>query len=314
VSSLASLLLLLLVPAPQGTPPAPAPAPATGAGPAVAGLPDDASPSAREAWRRVTAGARLPGTTPPPISAFDIEADVLTRNGVQSNQFTPRYRFLHPDFVRFRISTQREAGKGPGAGRAGYWLRDGDEVQRLSGRSNAEDRRLVDDMLALSTNFVSLTDPGRLRLTRVAERKEPSLPLPTAGLRRLARKLAWLEIASPDFALLREERASLIDPSPSYVVQLGLDRETWRPALAILSREARPDGPPDAPLLFELGDYRPQDQYFVPHKLLVRRSLQGPNATPTGPPRLVFEERPWQEIFVLRANLAPGFTAADFEP
>lgn len=312
MTSLASLLLLLVAAQTPGQAPDPAPAPPAAA--LVTGLPDDVTPSAREAWRRVATGARLPDATPPPITAFDIEADVLTRNGVQSNQFTPRYRFLHPGFVRFRISTEREAGKGAGAGRAGYWLRDGDDVQRLSGRSNAEDRRLVDDMLALSTNFVALTDPGRLRLTRVAELEDPSMPLPTAGLRRLAKKLAWLEIASPDFALLREERGSLLGPKPSYVVQLGLDRESWRPALALLSREASADGRPDAPLLFELGDYRPQDQYYVPHKLLVRRSLPDPRAPQAGKPPLVFEERPWQEIFVLRANLAPGFTATDFEP
>src|SRR6185503_4475747 len=93
-------------------------------------------------------------------------ADVLTRQGVQTNEGKVDYRYLAPDCMRFVLPSKNETGRfGPAPEQ--YWLREGEEVVTLAGREYKEDRRQVDDMIALAKNYVALSNPARITLTKI---------------------------------------------------------------------------------------------------------------------------------------------------
>lgn len=286
-------------------------APAAADGAATEDALAQASPEARDAWQRVCAAGRAEGSAPEPIRAFTLRADVLTRDGAQSNEAEVAYRYLAPDLIRFSLPSGRETGKGPGIGRSAYWLKDKDEVVTLDGREHGEDVRLVRQMLAVARNFVALSDPARLRLERLERMDQAPRGLPPSVSRK-AGELSWLRVTSPDFALLpRGEDAPrpASRAGPSYRVELGLGADGL-PRLAVIAEEPAHDGsgqpPAAAPLLIELADYRAVDGFLVPHRLLVHPRTSGEAA--------LFVDRAAQEIYVLEARLRPALREQDFLP
>lgn len=269
-----------------------------------------APPAARAAWERLLAASRSGSE---PIRAFELRAEVLTRDGVRTNEARIAYRYLAPHFIRFNLSQNRETGRGPGVGQSAYWLRDREEVVVLEGRERTEDRRMVDQMAAVSRNFISLSDPARLRLESIGTLPAAPQAVPPS-LEREAKKLEWLSIASADFALLdpasRDRRPSA-NRATVYEVLLGLG-ETGLPQLAIV-RRVRGEGEPlpaTPPMLIRLAGYRELDGFRVPHDLFV----YGPDPSPS---RLVgarFEDKPAQEIYVTEADLRPELSEDDFRP
>ena len=136
-----------------------------------------------------------------------MKAGILTREGVQTNETEDvEYRYLAPDCVRFRLPSRREVGRS-GLAQRDYWLLDGDELVELVGREYEEDRRQIQEMHAVARNFVALSDPGRLRITRLETLADPP-PDVAPRLEPKERKLEWLRVASPDFALLRRDAAA----------------------------------------------------------------------------------------------------------
>lgn len=296
-------LLLLLLPALPGTvlqEPAPSGEGATQAAPPAL------APEALAVWRSFVDAARSPSATEP-VHAFELAAHVRTRQGVQTNELEVVYRFLEPHFIRFRLPGDRETGRGPGA-RGGFWLRDGEEVVQLAGREYTEDRDQVLRMASLARNFLALTDPERIRLERAELLERPDFTLPDAPLRRLARRLTWVRVASPSFALaeaMMDGRQDVV-----YRVDLGLDRDSHLPALVAIRADdldgLGPAGMP-TPLLIHLEDYRGRSGFVVPHLLLVYEAERLA-------PAPVFGERPAQEIAVTRVDLRPELTPEDFLP
>ena len=277
----------------------------------AAGTPAALSPEAMERWRSFTRAARS-GEELAPVQGFDLQAHARTRQGVQTNELDVRYRFLEPHYIRFRLPRDIETGRGPGQ-RGGFWLREGDEVVELQGRDYAEDRDQVLRMISLARNFIALTDPERIRLERVELLSGPEFDLLDVRLRRQARKLDWVRVASPSFALaeaLARDEAEVV-----YRVDLGLDRESRLPRLVAIQRDV-PRGNRETvqaaaegtgPLLIRLEDFRGANGFVVPHLLFV-------HAVERIRPRLAFAERPSQEIAVQSVDLRPTWTPEDFLP
>lgn len=262
-----------------------------------------ASPEALARWEAVLAAARVPGEDRSPIRAFVLEAEVLIREGARTNEMEIEYRYLVPHYIRFRLPGGQETGRGPGSGRRAYWLRDGEEIRRLSGRENAEGRRAVDQMLAVARNYVALSSPEELRLTHLDLLDSPPALL-SGKLAKRAKKLDWLRVASPDFALVAKD--TMARPS-GYAVDLGLERESGLPRMALiralgsgLDATRLPE-----PMLILLEEYLERDGFRIPRVVKVH-ALDRKTAS--------FAVKPAQDIHITDASLRPHLSEADFEP
>lgn len=254
-----------------------------------------ASPEARERWERLCAASGVAGREP--LTAFHLKADVRNRTGVQSNDAHIDYRYLAPDCIRFALPSKNETGRyGPAPEQ--YWLKDAKQVVVLAGREFAEDRRAVDDMLALARNYAALANPARLTLLALE-----LVPVPGdlwTGLAREAGKLTWLALESPDFALVRGEPGAA--RPEVYRVELGLRDDL--PVIAIVRAK---DKPGVDPLLVEFSRYEERDGYRIPMALLVH--VLDRKETPVR-----FAATASQEVYVTAAALRPSFTVEDFKP
>ena len=255
------------------------------------------APEARALWERVCAASGSASRAP--LSAFQIEAEVLTRTGAGTNEAKIDYRYLAPDCIRFMLPSRNTTGRfGPAPEQ--YWLQSREEVVVLAGREYKEDRKAVDDMLALARNYVALSNPARLDL-RALELVERPADLP-AELAQRTRKLTWLALESPDFALVRSE---VERSGPTlYRVELGIRGEDNLPGFAIVRER---DKPRTDPLLVEFSDYQARDDFKLPAQLKVHVLDR------TAPP-LRFPETPAQEVYVTSVALRPKFTPEDFKP
>jgi hypothetical protein len=256
-----------------------------------------ASPEARALWERMCAASG--SASREPLAAFQLQAEVLTRTGVQTNEAKIDYRYLAPDCIRFMLPSKNMTGRfGPAQDQ--YWLQTRDGVVVLAGREYREDRKAVDDMLALARNYVALSNPARLELRALELVPQPS-DLPPELARR-ARKLAWLALESPDFALVRGEVER--GAAALYRVELGVRGEDHLPAFAIVREKGRPQADP---LLVEFSKYVPQDDFRLPFVLLVH--VLDRTRTP-----VAFAEKAAQEVYVTSASLRPKLTLEDFKP
>jgi len=252
---------------------------------------------ARALWERVCAASG--DATREPLSAFHLKADVLTRSGAQTNEAHIDYRYLAPDCIRFALPSKNETGRfGPAPEH--YWTQTNDAVVVLSGRDYAQDRKAVDDALTLARNYVALSNPARLKLL--------ALELLSAGpadlgkeLATRTRKLRWLALESPDFALLRGELAR--EAPAVYRVELGL-REDLLPAVAIVRERGKATADP---LLVEFSQYQEQDGFKLPFQLRV-------HALDRAQAPVSFAKDAAQEVYVTAAALRPSLTVEDFKP
>jgi hypothetical protein len=252
-----------------------------------------AAPEARAVWERLLAVTASDAAQP--ISAFRLAADVLTRSGAQTNEMDIDYRYLAPDCIRFVLPSRLETGCS-GRGREDYWLKDKEEIVVLAGRDYAEDRRRVDEMLALARNYVALSDPKRLSLHELRLLDGPPGDLPRS-LAAAGKRLTWIAVASPDFALVRRDGA----PAPEgtlYTVDLGLSADAL-PTLAVIREGARGQA-----LLVELGKYEERSGFRIPLQLRVHMP-RAPGA---------FGDAPSQEIYVTAADLRAPLKPEDFRP
>jgi hypothetical protein len=270
-------------------------APAQEAHPAPESAP--VADEARALWERVCAASG--DARREAITAFHLKADVLTRSGVQTNEAHIDYRYLAPDCIRFALPSRNETGRfGPAPEQ--YWTQTGDGIVVLAGRDYVQDRKSVDDALTLARNYVALSNPARLRL--LALELLPSAPADLGQeLAKRARKLRWLALESPDFALIRGELAR--ETPAVYRVELGL-REDLLPAIAIVRERGKPAA---EPTLVEFSQVQEQDGFKLPFQLRVH-ALDRAQRPP------VFAEAASQEVYVTSAALRPTFTVADFQP
>lgn len=255
-----------------------------------------ASPEARALWERA---CRASGPAErEPLRAFQLTAEVRSRTGVQSNDAKIDYRFLAPDCIRFALPSKNETGRfGPAPEQ--YWLKSGEGVVVLAGREFKEDRRAVDDMLALAKNYAALSNPARLNLLAL---ELPPVPADLGPeLQKRTKKLVWLALESPDFALVRGEAGA--DRPGVYRVELGLGEKDL-PSVAIVRAK---DKPGTDPLLVEFSRYEERDGFRIPFALLVH--VLDRSQSPA-----TFAAEASQEVYVKTAALRPAFTVEDFKP
>lgn len=264
-----------------------------------------ADDAAQGTWARVCAAMTLPGEKQE-IRAFALRADVVTREGVQSNQFEAVYRYLHPHYIRFQIETGVETGRGPGKGDKAYWQRDGERVTVLSGREQIESRNLVKQMTSLAQNFLALSDPAKLDVADLNLRSIGPGYLPK-DLKAEGKRLEWIEFTSRDFDLFRDDAPKRPGVEKRYRVLVGLEKKTAVPRIAVVREIATSEDPVASPILFDLKNYKSVDGYRIPHWIKVHRMR--PRAVP-----LSFEDKPAQDIFVNSADLKPPFTPESFAP
>ena len=241
-----------------------------------------------------------------------LRAEGVTRNGVQTNELSFDYQYLAPDCIRFALPSGSVTGRS-GRKQRDYWLRTKDGVVELAGFEYEEDRRQIKEMHSIAKNFVALTDPSKLRILSLELLPEPPREL---WIRHPARRMQWLRITSPDFALVRRDRNDAERPSasgsapPVYVVDLALpnDDSLGRlkdlPNYAIIREQRTAGHDPTPPMLIRLSKYEAQNGFLMPFDLWVF-AIGG-----TSPG--TFAHKASQEVYVLEAQLRPQLTVQDF--
>jgi hypothetical protein len=194
-------------------------------------------------------------------------------------------------------------------GARGDFLVDKSGVYPLKGRDYAEDRRELDETVAVARLFVGLTDPGRLRLASLALLPAPPANLPEPLVKKAA-ELDWLVLESPDFRVHADGRTATLDR-----VELGLERETHVPVLALVTDPADPR----SAVLARLENYQPLDGYRVPWKVATWRvadgqAAAGPAAGDAQRRPLAFEPKPAVRLWLVEGKLRPALEPTDFEP
>lgn len=263
-------------------------------------IPADATPEARADWKRVEAATVAPGAARAPITAFDLGLDVrYKRNAAGSNDLQAVYRYLAPGFVRIDLKSSSTM-RGP----QGDWLEDVGRKQKVDlrvTREHAEDRRQLDETLSVAKHFVALSNPGSLRIASLEK-----LPAAPAGLPKLfqerSKGLAWLRIRSPDFRLVGVQTAA-----PMSRATIGFAPDTGRVEIALVEEDRASPGLAATARVVELSGATEAQGYLVPKQIRVYSIEAG--KTP-----LAFTEEAGMDLFVLRANLRPALSPADFEP
>lgn len=282
--------LLFPIATPQGSGEvrsAPAPLPSPGE------LPAGASELARSRWQALV-GAAL-GAGGGRVSSFDLNFDVSVypKEG-QSNESSARYFYMEPGWVRMVLRSGRERMRGP----RGDYLVSREGVTPLRGRDYAEDKRELDETVALARTFVGLSDPGQLRLVSLETSDAPAGMLPEE-LRKGLDGLEWITVQSPDFrGPVQGDKEPRLDR-----IEIGLDAKTKLPTLALV-RDARN---PHGALLVRLSGYLELDGYRVPGQ--VRAWRIDPESRP-----LRFAAKQAVDMWLIEGDLSPELTPADFEP
>jgi hypothetical protein len=204
-----------------------------------------------------------------PVTAFELSLDIQYKaSDSQSNDMPDaRYRWLAPNFVRADTGRGGAHLRGP---EGAFFLdtKDPENVKATqldtADRLLAEDRRQLEEISGLAANFAHLIDPRRVRLAKVSNIVEPVAVLP-AMLHKRAAELAWLEIESPDFAVMRAGKVM----APTARVDLGVDPKTGYVEIAIVDDAAAPRRVTESTSVLQLRKYKPVEDFLVPHEIFV---------------------------------------------
>ena len=290
-------------------------------------LPASTTTAARERWQAILDASLPPGNARAPVTAFDLSLDVQYKaTNAQSNALpNARYQWLAPGWVRADTGRGNAHLRGP---RGSFLIRgvgtDLEQVIPLDvGRENIEDRRALDEEAGLAGNFASLTDPQSVRVRKLSElsgmpgwvpsdlayqaRTDAGKTVKT-NLVDAAKRLAWLEIESPDFYVSRTGTT----PARMARVALGVDAITRRVELAIVDDAAARANPSSGAAVLRLTDYKTVDGFAVPYRIEVWLPEV---VDPDAPPRAIaMRPLPAMDVFVRQASLRAPLQATDFLP
>jgi len=289
-------------PSGAGQQPAPAAPPASApqaAAPAPGQIPANASESARARWEALVKAAR--GESSSAIRAFQLRFDATVYSGEkQSNDGKTTYKFLAPGCVSMVLESGRERMRGA----QGDFLVDKSGVYELKGREFSEDQRELDETLAVAKLFVGLTDPGKLRLATLEVLAAPPAGLPESQ-KKLAAELDWIALTSPDFLARAHGAKETLDR-----VEIGLDRKTNLPSLALVADPVRPQ----SAVLAQLDKYMLLDGYRVPAEVTTWRAAPAPPGAAPASGRLPFSARAAVKLWLIDGSLRAQLEPKDFEP
>lgn len=232
-------------------------------------LPQSTTPAARERWEGIVRASLDPKVERKPVTAFDLRLEVRRQANGQSNDLRgARYQFLAPGYLRTDTGHGNVHLRGP----KGSFLIDSSQQGKIDripldvGRGNAEDRRQLEEELAIARNFVGLTDPRSLRVLRLVESAAAPAALPDA-VKGFATKLAWLEIESPD---LFTGRSAEPGRGPRTArIDLGVDPKTQLVGLVLVDDAALPAGVHESTVLLKFDMYELIDGFQVPHHISI---------------------------------------------
>lgn len=278
-------------------------------------LPEGTSDGARARYVALRATLDADSGSDTELIDFELQLELRTR-GEQQHDLSGVHTFLSPSFVSFVAE-----GHGMGRGPQGYWRRDGDQHIPLVGREYQVDREAIDEMLAISENFLELLEPDRWRIVTARESKGPLAPLPTyKHLRFDPAELHWLALDTPDFQL----PGSPVEGGAArlYRVTLGIDSAQGTPAFAFVQEVREGRALHAGSLCVYLGSTRSargwgrHDGRAFPDHVAVHRALApGPGLDPPGErtgQTPGYEARPTWELGIFRVDLRPGLTPSNF--
>lgn len=274
------------------------------------------SPAAQElfqAWCRAAEGE----SPMPPVRSFELAVEVLTRKDGQTNNDRAQLAWLAPDWVRMRLQSGRELGRGP----AGPWLRERDEVVPLVGRDYEQDRAQLTELANLAANFAALCSPRGWPVARLERLDAPPLGLPSAA-RAEAARLGWLRLET---SALRAPRAPLSsklsgadsdDPIRTLELLVGIDPQSGAARQCVLGALQARDASEQARVPLTRTEVEPVFLGLVGTHTLGGRSLpKGVLVFERDAARpLEFEARPRLELWLLPASELGGEAQpADFD-
>ncbi len=183
----------------------------------------------------------------------------------KTNDLDLNFSYLAPRFVRAELESGRTHLRGP----SGDFLLDKQEVFRLVGRDFKQDIEQLDQMGAIASNFVALTQPvATLRLAQLELAKEPPREL-HPKLRKEADALVWLSVTSPDLFLRMNSARPTGDGLPLYRAQLGIDPESATVHLAVIHEQRGDSHAPGTAMCVRMADHRRRAKLQIPHHIQV---------------------------------------------
>jgi hypothetical protein len=175
------------------------------------------------------------------------------------------------------------------------------------GRDTAEDRRQLDEIAGLASNFARLTDPRALRIAKAVVIAAPTNLMPPTLVQR-AKELSWLELESPDFAVLRSSQ-----PGPRTArVELGVDPKAGLVEIAVVDDASAPARINESSAVLQLLQYMPVDGFLVPKKILVWLPELGQVDVPLTNVSLRAQQA--MDMYVRKASLRADLKPQDFLP
>lgn len=315
-AALLPVALLCVAPAPfQDAPPPPPPAQATAVAewldvdgaPLVPGaLPKSTAAEARLGFELVRASPRIKLVEPLVVAGFELKVDLRYRgsDGQRNDLPDAAWQWLAPDCLRLTTGRKRELLRGP----KGDWLVDAsrtpvETVELGVGREHRQDKRALDEGVALARTLQVLLDMRALRVRRLEAAATPAVP--NQALAERAKELRWLLLETPDLQLPGEPGK----PSSGMVrAVLGCDRATGLVEQAQLAECRRAEGaaaPVPGPVLLHIAlrDHRPVDGILVPHHFAVHGLENGKLRAEAG-----------IDGYLRGATLRPSFARESFAP
>lgn len=281
-----ALATSLCLPACQESAP---PAPPAAATPVAVG---DAA--ARALWEAITSAAVAKDTRRATAFVLDFEATRYSGEN-QTNDASATYSYMEPGYVRMVLKSGRERLRGPD----GDWLIDKSGATRLVGRDFKQDIGELEESVAVARTFAHLSDPRGLSMEALRTLPAPPAVLPPK-LRELAGGLDWLRLESRDF---RAPPRPGQGPAPLDVLELGVERATRTPRIAVLTDPEHPEGA----LALSLEGTVGVDGYRVPERVTAWRLDL--SSVP-----LRFPDRQTLDLWFTKGTLAPKLTPDDFRP
>jgi len=278
-------------------------------------LPPDTAPLARERFTALAPRDAQGVVLERALFAFDLGFELIARGeGPQRNEAKVQVRFAEPSYISFSLGQKKTMGFGPG----GYWQVFPDDARYLNGRDYVVDRERIVEVRSVARNFLSLADARRLRVTRawVPEAPPQGAPKP---LVESTKPLIWLALESPDFdvAVTPQGDVAAKRPARLFRAHLGIDPAAGHVVREALVQELRTVALEDGSTRTELVSGTAMWVHLTDRMALGATSLPGTVHVHVETPALdglVFEDKPRQELYLLRGELNPELPPATFTP
>lgn len=269
-------------------------------------LPEDTSPESRALWELLIEATQVPDVAREPIESFVMRFDgtIYPRNGQRNRFRDAKYSYLAPRSIISYIPESSTLIRGS----EGDWLKTKDnELVSLNDRTAAQDRKQLDDTLAIARNLVNFLDPGSLRIEEIGVIARAPALIPKA-IREAHPNIEWLHMTSPDLRLSSPSRSASTQGQRKSRAFLGLDRGTHLPSLAVVYEDVDRKADLSNARLLILGRYAPRSGYRIPTRIHVH----GPDHSRPG--ILAFRANPELELVMRDIDLRPRLTAEMFLP